>query len=169
MKLGASQDEYTFAIKLSINCSWLSFSSSIWKILIRVTDNKNTSSNCSLHSFNVDIFNNNNSLMIKHHLLTTTAKNCATGFVYCELVCRIKNDFINSCLVIPLSTIKLNALYFVKAEKQENFLAINPLEDQHKYVFKFPEHLSLLECLIVLTNKNKHRMSKSLYKNITGR
>lgn len=76
---------------------------------------------------------------------------------------------INNCLVIPLNPVKLNSLYFLKAEKREKIPAINPLEDRHKYVFEFPEHLSLTECITVITNRNKHRTSKSLYTNIIGK
>lgn len=168
VKLGACQDEYIFAIKLSTDCSWLSFPSSIWQLLVRITDNNNLSSNCGLHSFDVDLFNNNHPLIVKHKLLTTVAENYTSGLVHCELVCQVQNDSINRCLIIPLNPIKLNSLYFVKAEKREKILLINPLEDRHKYVFKYPENVSLADCLTVITNRNKHRTSKSFYKNIIG-
>ncbi|KAF0753240.1 Uncharacterized protein FWK35_00018072 [Aphis craccivora] len=166
VKLGACQDEYIFAIKLSTDCSWLSFPSSIWQLLVRITDDNNLSSNCGLHSFDVDLFNNNHPLIVKHKLLATVAENYTSGLVHCELVCQVQNDSINRCLIIPLNPIKLNSLYFVKAEKREKILLINPLEDRHKYVFKFPENVSLADCLTVITNRNKHRTSKSFYKNI---
>ncbi|XP_022165272.1 uncharacterized protein LOC111030188 isoform X2 [Myzus persicae] len=166
VKLGACQDEYIFAIKLSTDCSWLSFPSSIWQLLVRITDNNNLSSNCRVHFFDVDIFNNNHPLMVKHRLLATVAENCTSGLVHCELVCQVQNDSTNRCLIIPLNPIKLNSLYFVKAEKREKILVMNPLEDRHKNVFKFPENISLIDCLTVITNKNKHRTSKSFYKNI---
>lgn len=169
IKFGALQDEYIFAIKLSTNCSWLSFSSSIWKILVRVTDSKNLLSNCCLHSFNVDVFNNNHPLIVKHHLLATVSKNCSSGLVYCELVCQIQNDLINHCLVIPLNPIKLNSLYFVKTEKREMIQVMTTLENLHKYIFKFPENLSPLECFAIIIRRNKHRMSKSFFTNITGK
>ncbi|XP_001948571.1 uncharacterized protein LOC100165824 [Acyrthosiphon pisum] len=166
VKLGACQNEYIFAIKLSTDCSWLSFPSSIWQLLVRITDSNNLSSNCALHSFDVDLFDNNHPLMVKHRLLATVAENCTSGLVQCELVCQVQNDSINRCLIIPLNPIKLNSLYFVKAEKREKILVMNPLEDRHKNVFKFPENISLLDCLTVITNRNKHRISKSFYKNI---
>lgn len=169
MKLGACQDEYIFAIKLSIGCAWLSFPSSIWQLLVRITDNNNMSSNCGLHSFDVDVFNNNHPLMVKHRLLAIVAENCTSGLVQCELVCQVQNDLINQCLIIPLNPIKLNSLYFVKAEKREKILVMNPLEDRHKNVFKFPENISLVDCLAVITNRNKHRISKSFYKTIIGK
>jgi len=127
------------------------------------------SSNCGLHSFDVDIFNNNHPLIVKHKLLATVAENYTSGLVHCELVCQVQNDSINRCLIIPLNPIKLNSLYFVKAEKREKILVINPLEDRHKYVFKFPENVSLADCLTVITNRNKHRTSKSFHKNIIGK
>lgn len=169
VKLGALQSEYIFAIKLSTDCLWLSFSSTIWKILVRITDSKNGSSNCYLHSFNVDVFNNNHPLIVKHHLLATVAENCSSGLVYCELVCQIQNDLINHCLVIPLNPIKLNSLYFVKAEKREMVPMMNTLENRHKCIFKFPENLSLTECFTIIINRNKHRTSKSYFTNITGK
>lgn len=168
VKLGACSDNYIFAIRLTTDCSWVAFPSKLWRLLIRVTDNKNSSSNCEVHLFDVDLFNNNCPLTVKHCLLDTIAENCTSGTVYCELVCLMQNDLVNQCLVIPLNPVKLNALYFVKAEKQANIQALNPLEDQHKYIFKFPDCFSLLECLTIITNKNKHRMSKTLYANITG-
>jgi hypothetical protein len=137
--------------------------------LVRITDNNNLSSNCGLHSFDVDLFDNNHPLLVKHHLLATVAENCTSGSVHCELVCQVQNDSINRCLIIPLNPIKLNSLYFVKAEKREKILVINPLEDRHKYVFKFPENVSLSDCLTIITNRNKHRTSKSFYKNIIGK
>lgn len=137
--------------------------------MVHVKDSKNESSNCSLHAFNTDLFNNNHSLIIKHHILDAFAEKCAFGSVYCEFVCQIKNEMINRCLVIPLSSIKLNSLYFVKAKKRESISEANPFEYQHKYVFKYPENLSLVDCLTVLTNKNKHNTSKLLHTNITGK
>lgn len=107
--------------------------------------------------------------MVKHHLLATVAENCTSGLVHCELVCQVQNDSINRCLIIPLNPIKLNSLYFVKAEKREKILVMNPLEDRHKYVFKFPDNVSITDCLTVITNRNKHRTSKSFYKNIIGK
>lgn len=169
MKLGARQDEYIVAIKLSTNCSWLSFPSKIWQLLVRVIDSENTTSDCELHSFDVDAFDSCHPLVIKHRVSAAIIKNCSSGSVCCELMCQIKNDFTNRCLVVPLCPIKLNALYFVKAEKREKIAVINPLENRHKYVFKFPEHLTLAECLTVLMNKNKHRTSKSLLTNIMGK
>lgn len=136
--------------------------------MVRITDNTNSSSSCELHLFDVDIFNNNCPLIVKHNLLDTIAENCTFGTVYCELVCLMQNDIVNRCLVIPLNPVKLNALYFVKAEKQANIPALNPLEERHKYVFKFPDHYTLSECLTIITNRNKHRMSKTLYTNIMG-
>ncbi|KAL4131403.1 hypothetical protein QTP88_008719 [Uroleucon formosanum] len=165
VKLGACQNEYIFAIKLSTDCSWLSFPSSTWQLLVRVTDSYNLSSYCTLHSFNVDLFNNNHPIMVKHRLLATVAENCTSGLVHCELVCQIQNYSIR-CLVIPLNPIKLNSLYFVKAEKREKILVMNPLEDRHRNVFKFPENITLVDFLTVVTNRNKHRISKSFYKNI---
>lgn len=100
--------------------------------------------------------------------MDTTAENCTSGTVYCEMVCLMHNDLVNRCLVIPLNPVKLNALYFVKAEKQANIEVLNPLLDRHKYVFKFPDYFSLSECLTIITNRNKHRISKTLYKNIIG-
>lgn len=169
MKLGALQDEYIVAIKLSTDCSWLSFPSIVWQLLVRVIDCENTMSNCCLHSFDTNLFDRHHPLVIKHRVLASVIKNCYSGSVCCELVCQIKNDFINRCLVVPLSPIKLNALYFVKAEKLEKIAVMNPMEYRHKYVFKFPEYLTLLECLTILINKNKHRMSKSLLTNITSK
>lgn len=168
VKLGALHGEYIFAIKLSTDCTWLSFPSTFWKVLVRITDNKNSSSNCFLHSFNVDMFNNNHPLLVKHHLLASVAENCTSGLVYCELVCQIQSDLINHCLVIPLHPIKLNSLYFVKVEKREMIPLMNTLEDQYKYVCKFPENVSLAECFTIILNKNKHRTSKLIYTNITG-
>lgn len=136
--------------------------------MVHVTDNKNSSSTCELHLFDVDLFNNNCPLTVKHKLLDTAAENCTSGTVYCELVCLMQNDLVNRCLVIPLNPVKLNALYFVKAEKQAKISVLNPLSDRHKYVFKFPDHFSLPECLTIITNRNKHRMSKTLYTNIIG-
>ncbi|XP_025414302.1 uncharacterized protein LOC112686300 [Sipha flava] len=167
VKLGACQDQYILAIKLSTDCPWLSFSSTIWQLLVRVTDSKNSSSNCGLHPFNIDLFNNNHPLIVKHHLFATLAENCTSGFVYCDLVCQVQNELMNRFLIIPLNPVKLNALYFVKAEKREKIPVINPMEDRHKYVFKYPDNLSLTECLTIITERNKHRISKSLYTNIT--
>lgn len=106
---------------------------------------------------------------MKHHLSTSIVKNYASGLVYCELVCQVHNDLINHCLVIPLNPVKLNSLYFVKVEKREKIPMMNPFEYQHKYIFKYPEHLSLSECITIITNKNKHRTSKSLNTIITGK
>lgn len=106
--------------------------------------------------------------MVKHRLLATVAENCTSGLVHCELVCQIQNYSIR-CLVIPLNPIKLNSLYFVKAEKREKILVMNPLEDRHRNVFKFPENITLVDFLTVITNRNKHRISKSFYKNIIGK
>lgn len=106
---------------------------------------------------------------MKHHISESIAKNCTFGTVYCELVCQLQNEFINRSLIIPLCPVKLNSLYFVKVVKREKVPVINPLEDQHKYVFKFPENMSLVECLMIIINKNKHRTSKSLYTNIIGK
>lgn len=107
--------------------------------------------------------------MVKHHISASIAKNCTFGTVYCELVCQLQNEFVNRSLIIPLWPVKLNALYFVKAVKGEKLPMINPLEDQHKYVFKYPENMSLVECLSVIINRNKHRISKSLYTSIIGK
>jgi len=106
---------------------------------------------------------------VKHHLLDIVAENCTSGLVYCELICQIQNDLINNCFVIPLNPIKLNSLYFISAEKRSKIPVMNPLGDRHRYVFEFPEHLSLSECLTIITNRNKHRTSKSLYTNIIGK
>jgi len=169
VKLGAHQNEYIFAIKLSINCAWLTFPSTIWKLLVRITNNENSSSNCGLYPVNVNLFNNSHPLIVKHNLLDTVAQTCTSGLVYCELICQIQNDLVNNCLVIPLKPIKLNSLYFINVEKREKIPVMNHLEDRHKYIFEFPEHLSLLECLTIITNKNKHRISKSLYTNTIGK
>lgn len=136
--------------------------------MVRVTDNTNSSSNCGLYSFNVNLFDNNHPITVKHHLSSKLAEYCASGMIYFELVCQIQNEFINNYLIIPLHPIKLNSLYFVKVEKQEKVQVVNALENRQKYVFKFPENLSLTECLTMITNKNKHRTSKSLYMNIIG-
>lgn len=169
VKLGACHDQYILAIKLSTDCPWLSFSSKIWQLLVHVTDNKNVSSNYGLYSFNVDLFDNSHPLIVKHYLFTTIAENCTSGIVYCDLVCQVQNELMNHSLIIPLNPVKLNALYFVKAEKREKIPVINPMEDRHKYVFKYPDNLSLAECLTIITERNKHRISKSLYTNITGK
>lgn len=117
----------------------------------------------------MNVFNNNHSLIVKHHLPATVAENCSSGLIYCQLVSKIQNDFINHCLIIPLYPIKLNSLYFVKPEKQEKIPLSNPLEDQHKYIFQFPNNLTFIECLNVVTNKNKHRTSKSLFTFLTSK
>lgn len=169
VKLGANQDEYIFAIKLSIDCSWLSFPSEIWQLLVCVTNNENSSSNCSSHPLNINGFNHNHSFIVKHRLPATVAENCYSGLVYCQLVCKIPNDLINHCFVIPLNPLKLNSLYFVKAEKREKIPLINPLEDQHRYIFKFPDNMTFAECLTVVTNRNKHRTSKSLLSYLTSK
>lgn len=132
-------------------------------------DSKNSSSNCGLYSFDVNLFDNNHPITVKHNLLTKLAENCSSGMVYCELICQIKNELINNHLIIPLYPIKLNSLYFVKAEKREKIPVVNALEERQKYIFKFPENLSFTECLTLITNKNKHRTSKSLYTNIIGK
>lgn len=106
---------------------------------------------------------------MKHCLSSKLAEYYASGIIYLELVCQIQNEFINNFLVIPLYPIKLNSLYFVKVEKQEKVQVVNALENRQKYVFKYPENLSLTECITMITNKNKHRISKSLYKNIIGK
>lgn len=107
--------------------------------------------------------------MVKHHLPAIVAENCTSGLVYCQLVSKIQNSLIDHCLVIPLNPIKLNSLYFVKAEKREKIPLVNPLEDQHKYIFKIPNNLTFTECLTVITNKNKHRTSKSLYTHLLSK
>lgn len=127
-----------------------------------ITNSENSSSNCALHPLNVNVFNHNHSIIIKHHLPATVAENCSSGLVHCQLVSKIQNDLINYCLVIPLYPIKLNSMYFVKAEKREKIPLINPLENQHRYIFKFPNNMTFAECLTVVTNRNKHRTSKSL-------
>lgn len=126
------------------------------------------SSNCGVYPFDVNLFNSNHPLTVKHHLLATIAKNCSSGSVCCELVCQIQSDLTNHCLVIPLNPVELNALYFIKAEKREKIPVMNPMVDQHRYIFKYPEYLSLEECINIITNRNKHRISRSLYKNIVG-
>jgi len=88
VKLGASQNKYIFAIQLSTDCAWLSFPSTIWQLLVRVTNDKNSSSHYGLHSVDINLFNNNHPLIVKHHLLDIVAENCTSGLVYCELICQ---------------------------------------------------------------------------------
>lgn len=106
---------------------------------------------------------------MKHHLSATVAENCTSGMVHCDLVCQVQNKLMIHSLIIPLNPIKLNALYFVKAQEREKIPVINPMEDRHKFVFQYPENVSLAECLTIVTERNKHRISKTLYTNIIGK
>ncbi|XP_050425102.1 uncharacterized protein LOC126836102 [Adelges cooleyi] len=168
VKLGGHEDEYIFAIRIFTTCQWLSFPSKIWKIIIRVIDSEKSSSNCEVYPIKANSFNFKEPLVLRHHLPSTIAENITSGFVNCEFVCSVPNTlgFENHCMIIPLRPVKLNALYFVKVENSNKIPSINPLVHHYRCIFKYPEQKSLADCLKIIMNKNKHRTSKSLYKNI---
>lgn len=171
VKLGASETDYVFMIKISTISKWLFISSAVWKVFIRVTDNKNYFSYNRIYEIEAESFNCNQALIFKQFLPSEIAENCISGSVNCEFVCQLPKilGFDYHCLFIKLKPIQLNTLYFVRAERQCKLPFFNPSLDSFRYTFKYPQQISLQDCLKKIMNKNRHRISKSLYNNITGK
>ncbi|XP_050525143.1 uncharacterized protein LOC126896420 isoform X2 [Daktulosphaira vitifoliae] len=171
VKLGGCENDYVFMIKISTISKWLFISSAVWKMFVRVTDNKNYSSYNRIYKIETNFFNCNQALVFKHFLPREVAENCVNGTVICEFVCELPKilGFDCHCLFIKLNPIQLNALYFVKVERPCRIPFINPILDHFKYTFKYPQQISLPDCLKIIMNKNRHRMTKSFYNNITGK